>query len=107
MNKIRKNYGWLNTRPNSAKVLIEKARHEVPGFTDHIGKFEEQITLKSYAENTVFSYSCGIAQISLLLGKSPLDSDAVEINETYWISIMENILDIISAILDFIKPFNS
>ena len=54
MSKIRKNYGWLNTRPNSAKTLIEKAKREVPGFTDHIGKFEEQITLKSYAESTVF-----------------------------------------------------
>ena len=47
MSKIHKNYGWLNTRPNSAKTLIEKARREVPGFANHIGKFEEQITLKS------------------------------------------------------------
>ena len=80
MSKIRKNYGWLNTRPNSAKTLIEKAKREVPGFTDHTGKFEEQITLKSYAESTVFSYSRGIAQISLHFGKSPLNLDADEIN---------------------------
>lgn len=80
MSKIRKNYGWLNTRPNSAKTLIEKAKREVPGFTDHIGKFEEQITLKSYAESTIFSYSRGIAQISLHFGKSPLNLDADEIN---------------------------
>ena len=80
MSKIQKNYGWLNTRPNSAKTLTERARREVPGFADHIRKFEEQITLKSYSESTVFSYSRGIAQISLHFGKSPLDLDPDEIN---------------------------
>lgn len=80
MSKIHKNYGWLNTRPNSAKTLTERAKREVPGFAEHIRKFEEQITLKSYAESTVFSYSRGIAQISLHFGKSPLDLDADEIN---------------------------
>lgn len=89
MSKIHKNYGWLNTRPNSAKTLTERAKREVPGFSDHIRKFEEQITLKSYAESTVFSYSRGIAQISLHFGKSPLDLDADEIN-AYLYSLAQN-----------------
>ncbi|MGF1637944.1 MAG: tyrosine-type recombinase/integrase [Cyclobacteriaceae bacterium] len=80
MSKIEKNYGWLNTKSNSAKTLINKAKKEVPRFAEHIQKFEEQITLKSYAESTVFSYSRGIAQISLHFGKSPLDLDPDEIN---------------------------
>ena len=58
-------YRWLNTRPNSAKTLIERAKREVPEFADHIHKFEHQITIKSYSESTVFSYSRTIAQISL------------------------------------------
>lgn len=80
MSKITKNYGWLNTRPNSAKTLLERAKKEVPGFAAHIGRFEEQITIKSYSESTVFNYSRSIAQISLYFGKSPLDLDPEEIN---------------------------
>lgn len=56
-----KKYGWLNPRKNSAKTLIEKAKREVPRFEDHIRKFEHQITIKSYADSTVFSYSRGVA----------------------------------------------
>ena len=80
MSKISKNYGWLNNRPNSAKTLLERAKVEVPGFGDHIRKFEEQITIKSYSESTVFSYSRSIAQISLYFKKSPLDLEPDEIN---------------------------
>jgi hypothetical protein len=71
MSKIEKKYGWLNIRPNSAKTFIEKAKREVPGFAEHVRKFEHQITIKIYAPSTVFSYSRGIAQISLQnLGKN-------------------------------------
>jgi hypothetical protein len=49
MSKLTKNYGWLNTRPNSAKTLMERAKREIPGFKEHIRKFEEQINIKSYA----------------------------------------------------------
>ena len=80
MSKISKNYGWLNTRPNSSKTLLERAKREVPGFADHIVKFEEQITIKSYSSSTVFSYSRCIAQISLYCKKSPLDLDLDEIH---------------------------
>ena len=80
MSKIRKNYGWVNTRPNTSKTLLERAKREVPGFSDHIRKFEEQITIKSYSPSTVFSYSRCIAQISLYCKKSPLDLDPDEIN---------------------------
>lgn len=80
MSKISKNYGWLNTRPNSSKTLLERAKREVPGFSDHIRKFEEQITIKSYAPSTVFSYSRCIAQISLYCKKSPLNLEPEEIN---------------------------
>lgn len=80
MSKISKNYGWLNTRPNSAKTLLERAKKEVPGFSAHMAKFEEQITIKSYSQSTVFNYSRSIAQVSLYFGKSPLELDADEIN---------------------------
>jgi len=73
MSKAKKNYNWLNSCPNSAKTLIERAKREVPGFAEHIGKFEHQITIKSYSESTVFSYSRSIAQISLYFKKSLLD----------------------------------
>ncbi|WP_201766069.1 tyrosine-type recombinase/integrase [Nafulsella turpanensis] len=89
MSKISKNYGWLNTRPNSAKTLLERAKKEVPGFSVHMAKFEEQITLKSYSESTVFNYSRSIAQISLYFGKSPLDLDTEEIN-SYLFSLKQN-----------------
>lgn len=89
MSKVRKNYGWLNSRPNSAKTLIERAKQEVPGFAAHIGKFEEQITIKSYSESTVFSYSRSIAQISLYFKKSPLDLEADEIN-TYLYTLKQD-----------------
>ena len=80
MSKIGKNYGWLNGRPNSSKTLLEQAKREVPGFSDHIRKFEEQITIKSYSASTVFSYSRCLAQISLYCRKSPLDLDPDEIH---------------------------
>jgi len=59
---------------------LARAKREVPGFADHIRKFEEQITIKSYSESTVFSYSRSIAQISLYFKKSPLDLEPDEIN---------------------------
>ena len=75
-----KKYAWLNPRVDSAKTLIEKAKREVPHFAEHILKFEHQIEIKSYAPSTVFSYSRGVAQISLYFKKSPLDLDPDEIN---------------------------
>ncbi|HKI87399.1 MAG TPA: hypothetical protein VKA38_00135 [Draconibacterium sp.] len=41
MSKITKNYGWLNTKTNSAKTLINKAKRDIPLFKEHIRKFEE------------------------------------------------------------------
>jgi hypothetical protein len=49
MSKNKENHGWLNTKSNSAKTLIARAKREVPGFAEHIKKFEHQITIKSYA----------------------------------------------------------
>jgi len=80
MSKSTKNYGWLNTKEDSSKALLLRAKREVPKFKEHILKFEEQITIKSYSASTVFSYSRSIAQISLYFKKSPLDLDADEIN---------------------------
>ncbi|SOE23729.1 hypothetical protein SAMN06298216_4112 [Spirosomataceae bacterium TFI 002] len=42
MSKNKENYGWLNTKSNSAKTLIERAKREVPDFADHVKKFEHQ-----------------------------------------------------------------
>jgi integrase/recombinase XerD len=76
----KKNYGRLQGRPNSAKTAMERAKKEVPGFAEHIEKFEHQIAIKSYAASTVFSYSRALAQVSLYFKKSPLDLDSDEIN---------------------------
>lgn len=80
MSKITKKYGWLNTKEDSSKTLIARAKREIPKFKEHILKFEEQITIKSYSKSTVFSYSRGIAQVSLYFKKSPLDLEPDEIN---------------------------
>ena len=71
MGKVTKNYGWLNSRPNSAKTLIEMAKREVPGFAGHISKLEHQITIKSYSESTVFSYPRAIAHDQFVLQEVP------------------------------------
>ncbi|SOE23732.1 hypothetical protein SAMN06298216_4115 [Spirosomataceae bacterium TFI 002] len=42
MSKNKKNYGWLKTKSNSAKTLIERAKREVPHFADHVKKFKHQ-----------------------------------------------------------------
>jgi len=75
-----KNLGRLQGRPNSAKTAMERAKREVPGFAEHIEKFEHQIAIKSYAASTVFSYSRAIALVSLYFKKSPLDLEPDEIN---------------------------
>ena len=73
MSKIQK-------KADSAKTAMARAKREVPGFADHIIKFEHQITINAYAPATVFSYTRSVAQISLHFGKSPLELDADEIN---------------------------
>ncbi len=78
MSKVKKRS--TSNRSNSAKTLLERARREIPGFSDHIAKFEEQITIGGYSQSTVFSYSRAIASISLHFGKCPLDLDDDEIN---------------------------
>lgn len=80
MSKSTKKYGWLNTKEDTSKALLARAKREIPKFKEHILKFEEQITIKNYSASTVFSYSRSIAQISLYFKKSPLDLDADEIN---------------------------
>ena len=81
MSKSKKNYGWLNNRPNSAKTLVERAKREVPGFTEHFAKFEEQVTIGGYSSSTLFNYSRSVAKISLHFKKSLLELDPDEINQ--------------------------
>lgn len=81
MSKSKKNYGWLNNRPNSAKTLVERAKREVPGFTEHFAKFEEQVTIGGYSSSTLFNYSRAVAKISLHFKKSLLELDPDEINQ--------------------------
>ena len=80
MSKIAKKYGWPTERSDQSKTLIARAKRTIPGFAAHIRKFEHQITIKSYASATVYSYTRSIAQISLHFGKSPLELDPDEIN---------------------------
>ena len=81
MSKITKKNGWLNTRPNSAKTIVELAKGEVPGFREHFAKFEEQTTIGGYSKSTIFNYSRAVAKISLHFKKSLLDLDPDEVNQ--------------------------
>jgi len=94
MSNIAKTAEKCARRTNSANTLIERAKQEIPHFPAHIAKFEQQITLKSYAASTVFSYSRGIAMISLHFKKSPLHLDPDEINSyLYQLSQNKNLSD--------------
>jgi len=89
MSKNKKNYPWLNTRPNSAKSLIEKAKREVPEFREHYAKFEEQVTIGGYSSSTLFNYSRAVAKISLHFKKSLLDLDPDEVNQFLYLIAKE------------------
>jgi len=80
MSKTKQNYGWLRTKPNSAKTLIGRAKSEVPGFSDHIQKFEQQLVIGGYSESTLFNYCRSVASVALHFRKSPLELDPDEIN---------------------------
>jgi hypothetical protein len=47
----KKKNAWLNTKPNSAKTLIEQAKREVLDFSSHYAKFEEQMTIGGYSNS--------------------------------------------------------
>jgi site-specific recombinase XerD len=74
---------------NSAKTLIEKAKREIPGFSDHFAKFEQQTTIDGYSQSTIFSYSRTVAKISLHFKKSLLDLDADEVNQYLYLLAKE------------------
>jgi len=86
MSKNRKNYQRLDKETNlkaigSAKTLIEKAKREVPGFTEHFAKFDEQMVIGGYSTSTLYNYSRAVAKISLYFKKSLLDLDPDEVNQ--------------------------
>lgn len=82
----KKKNSWLNTRPNSAKTLIERAKNEVPFFKEHYSKFEEQMTIGGYSNSTLFNYSRAVAKVSLHFKKSLLDLDPDEVNQ--WLFLL-------------------
>lgn len=86
MSKDIKKYAWLNQKPNSAKTLIERAKREVPGFTEHFARFEQQVTIGGYSSSTLFNYSRAVAKVSLHFKKSLLDLDPEEVNQ--WLYIL-------------------
>lgn len=86
MSKNRENFQKLDKETNlkaigSAKTLIEKAKREVPGFTEHFAKFEEQMVIGGYSISTLYNYSRAVAKISLHFKKSLLDLDPDEVNQ--------------------------
>lgn len=80
MSKSTKKSGGLNDRPNSAKTLLERAKREIPGFREHVAKFEQQLIIGSYSSSTLFNYSRAVAKVSLHFQKSLLDLDPEEVN---------------------------
>ena len=86
MSKNKENYQRLGKEHNlkavePAKTLIEKAKREVPGFTGHFAKFEEQMVIGGYSVSTLYNYSRAVAKISLYFKKSLLDLDPDEVNQ--------------------------
>lgn len=81
MSKSTKKYDWLQTKPNSAKNLVERAKLEIPDFAAHYAKFEQQMTIGGYSHSTLFSYSRAVAKISLHFQRSVLDLDPDEVNQ--------------------------
>lgn len=81
MSKLKKNYPWLNNKPNSAKTIVERAKREVPGFSEHYARFEQQTTIGGYAASTIFNYSRAVAKISLHFKRSLLELDPEEVNQ--------------------------
>ena len=81
MSTSKKTYPWLQVKPNSSKTLLERAKKEVPGFKDHVARFEQQMVLGGYSKSTLFNYSRAVAKISLHFNKSLLDLDPEEVNE--------------------------
>ena len=73
--------GGRPTGINSAKTIVERAKREVPGFTEHYAKFEQQSVIGGYSASTIFNYSRAVAKISLHFKKSILDLDPEEVNE--------------------------
>jgi site-specific recombinase XerD len=90
MSKVTKKNGWLNTKPNSAKTIVERAKREVPDFREHYAKFEQQTVIGGYSPSTIFNYSRAVAKISLHFKKSILDLDAEEVNEFLFMMAKEN-----------------
>ena len=86
MSKINKKNGWLNTKPNSAKTIVERAKREIPDFLDHYSKFEEQMVIGGYSSSTLFNYSRAVAKVSLHFKKSLLDLDPDEVNQ--WLFLL-------------------
>lgn len=80
MSKSKQNYGWLRTKPNSAKTLLGRAKKQIPGFSDHIRKFEQQLVIGGYSESTLYNYCRSVASVALHFKKSPLELDPDEIN---------------------------
>jgi hypothetical protein len=50
MSKDKTNYAWLQTKGDSATILIEKGKKEVPKFSEHYLKFDHQITIKRHSK---------------------------------------------------------
>jgi integrase/recombinase XerD len=65
---------------DSPKTLIARAKREVPGFTEHFSKFEQQMVIGGYSSSTLFNYSRAVAKVSLHFKKSLLDLDPDEVN---------------------------
>ena len=80
MSKSTKKSGGLNIRPNSAKTLLARAKREIPGFREHVAKFEQQLTIGGYSSSTLFNYSRAVAKVSLHFQKSLLELDPEEVN---------------------------
>lgn len=81
MSKSKKSYPWLSNKVNSAKTIVERAKREVPGFSEHYARFERQTTINGYAASTIFNYSRAVAKISLHFGKSLVELDPEEVNQ--------------------------
>ncbi len=74
---------------DSPKTLIARAKRDVPGFTEHFAKFEQQMVIGGYSSSTLFNYSRAVAKISLHFNKSLLELDPDEVNQFLFVLAKE------------------
>lgn len=72
------------------QTIIDRARREVPEFTDMYQKLERKVILSGLSRSTLYNYGRSIAKIALYFGKVPLELEDDEIDD-YLLMLKEKV----------------